>query len=133
VNIPAGTTNNYLASSSEYILFRVGWSDPEQQSCNAFASNTTTTITVDGRSVTFVALPCQLIPVGGQPANLVGQWFTDRRYLSPPLARGTHTASARIVYNAAVPAACANNSTDTPQCAVRAGTVQSFKKTVTVS
>jgi hypothetical protein len=135
VNVPSGTTpaNTYTASGNEYILLRAGWSDPQEQSCNAFASYATTTFKIDGAGVAAVAVPCQLVPAGGAPANLVGQWFTDRRYLSPPLAPGRHTISVTYAYTANIPGACANQATDTPACSPKAGTGQTFTKTLIVS
>lgn len=133
VALPSGPSN-YNVSGGEYILFRSGWGDPEEQSCRAFVSGTTTTMTVDGQAVALTAIPCQLIPPGGQPSGVAGNWFTDLRYLSPPMSPGTHTAMATVTYNTAVPGACGpSDKSDTPNCTTPAGTVQRFSKTVTVT
>jgi hypothetical protein len=120
--------NSYQASGDQYILFRIGWSDSMRASCDAYASNTTVTIVVDGRAANLVTLPCQLV------ANFNGDgvpyWVTDARYLSPPLPPGTHTASATVVYKAPVPywSGCSM----TPPCYSKSGLADNFSQTVTV-
>jgi hypothetical protein len=107
----------FQATSIEYILFRIGWADAMKASCDAYARNTTTTITVDGRAEPFVTEPCQLVANfngGGGP-----NWVIDMRYLSPPLSPGTYTVGATIVYHASVPywSGCPG----TPPCFSRPG------------
>jgi hypothetical protein len=75
---------------------------------------------VDGQSVAFVWVPCHLETSGPNAQS----WVVDMRYLSAPLLQGTHTASATIVYNAAVPGAGGG---------IPAGTTQSWSRTVTVN
>ena len=119
VNFPQPT--NYQASAGEYVLFRVGWADASSASCDAFVRNTSTTMTVDGRAVAWVWVPCRFATSGPNAQT----WLADMRYLSAPLAPGTHTATATIVYNAAVPA--------TSGAPVPAGTTQTWTRTVTVN
>jgi hypothetical protein len=129
LNIPRnGSGGSYQAAATEYILLRAGWGDPTRHSCDEYASNTTTTITIDGHAVTSVAVPCQLVsdPVG----SCGNQWRFDIRYLSAPLPPGAHTAVATITYNTAVSGASGCTG---PQGANPAGMVQTFKKTVIVS
>ena len=121
---------NRQASGGESILFRIGWSDASEQSCNAYAGNTTIRITVDGQTESFVTVPCQFFTASPFPSDGdTDQWVTDARYLSPPLSPGSHPASVTITYNAPVP--YTSGCTKAP-CSIASGTVQPFHITVTV-
>ena len=48
-------------------------------------------------------------------------------------APGRHTVSVTYMYTANIPGACANQATDTPACSPKAGTGQTFSKTLIVS
>ena len=117
ISFPA--SRSYHAAVDEYLLFRLGWADPSQLSCDAFVRNTTTTFTIDGRGVAWVWISCRFMTSGVNAQN----WFADMRYLSAPLSPGTHSATATITYNSAVPGTGGG---------IPAGTVQTWTPTVTV-
>jgi hypothetical protein len=77
-------------------------------------------MTVDGQSVAFVWVPCHFETSGPNAQN----WVTDMRYLSAPFPPGTHTATATIVYTAAVSGSGGG---------IPAGTTQSWSRTVSVN
>lgn len=133
-NTPTGHVGgNWSATRSESVMFRIGWVDSHQASCQAYADNTTTTMTVDGHAVAFVVLPCRVAPAGeaGMAANTAGLWWTDTRYLSAPLSPGVHTASTTNTQNAPINyyTGCGNVS----GCTSPAGTTTTFTVTVTMS
>lgn len=131
VRIPgSGTTEQ--ASADEYILFREGWIDPTEQSCDEYASNTTATLTLDGRPVAMVTVPCQLVVPPSTNGCSNNQWRFDMRYLSSPLSPGRYTAIATITYHHAVSGSSACTAENPPSQTIAAGTVQTFRKTVTV-
>jgi hypothetical protein len=98
--VPSGRT--YQVSSGEAILFDTGWDDVTQQSCDAYASNSTTTMTIAGQTVNVATVPCQF--VASDPTDgLTNLWITEARYLSPPLPPGAYSASVVIVVHAPIP------------------------------
>ena len=118
------------ASTSEYLLIHVGWQDPTQQSCAKFASNTSTTITIDGRTVASVNVGCQFVSNAGN-GSCSNQWRFDTRYLSPPLAFGSYKATATVTYHGSVSGA--STCTGGTQTTIAAGTVQTPTATIVVS
>jgi len=118
----------FQVSAGENILFNIGWADATEQSCDAYASNTTTTMTIAGQAVEVVSDPCQFVASGAGISNL---WVFDARYLSPPLPPGTYSASAVIVIHAPVPYTTDCPPTQSP-CSLPAGT-ETFPVSVTVS
>lgn len=143
VNMPGGSGGqatptghvggSWSASSNESILFRIGWADSHQASCQAYIDDTTTTMTVDGVRVAFTQLPCVVAPASASnlPAGIAGLWWTDARYLGAPLSKGVHTASTTDVVNAPFTyySGCANAQ----GCTLSAGTTTTFSVIVTVS
>jgi hypothetical protein len=134
VRFPPGQTG-YQALTSQSILFRIGDVEASQADCAAFSAATTVTFTIDGASVPVTIIPCQYIaqPIANL-GNFVGNWFTDRRYLSGPgaLAPGVHTETATITYNTSFSysLSCTDPS---GRCTVAAGTVNRFTSTLTVT
>ena len=125
--VPTGST--YQVSAGEAILFDTGWEDATQQSCDAYLSNTTTTMTIAGQSVAVVSVPCQIVPY--PVAGMTNLWVTDERYLSPSLPPGTYSATAVIVIHAPIPYTTGCSTTPTP-CLFPATTL-TFTVSVTVS
>jgi hypothetical protein len=126
--VPSGTT--YQVSTGEAILFGVGWDDATKASCDAFASNSTTTMTIAGQAVAVVNVPCQFI--GSDPADgITNLWITEARYLSPQLPPGTYSASAVMVIHAPIPYTTGCPSAPSP-CTFPAQTL-TFSVTVIVS
>jgi hypothetical protein len=124
---------NWSATSGESVLFRIGWVDSHQASCQAYIDGTTTTMSVDGHTVAFATVPCRLMPAApvNLPADIGGLWFTDQRYISAPLSPGVHTASWTNVQHTAITyfTGCSNAA----GCTTPAGTVATFSVIVTVS
>lgn len=111
-------------------MFDIGWVDATEESCDAYASNTTTTMTVAGQAVGVVSVSCQFL--ASDPSNGTSNvWAFDARYLSPPLAPGTYSASAEVVYHAPVPYTTDCPSTQSP-CSNPVGS-ETFPVSVTVS
>lgn len=79
-DIPRSLT--FQASTGEWILFRIGDSEASLADCQSFEATFTVSFTLDGQPVESIHLPCQL--------RTGGDWFTDYRLLSHPLASGVH-------------------------------------------
>ena len=123
-HVPLAGGNRH-ASNGESILYRFGWGAATQQECKAFITSASKSITVDGRSVDLVTVPCQFFAASPVPGDgHTNVWVTDVRYVSSPLAPGQYNVSATITYHASL--------FDGIKTAVPSGTVQTFHMTLTV-
>lgn len=100
VKFAAGGTIQVVAG--EEMLFNLGWADATEQSCDAYASDTTTTMTIAGRAVGVVSVACQFV-VSDATYGITNLWVTDARYLSPALPPGTYSADAVLVVHTPIP------------------------------
>ena len=126
----------WQALTSQSILFRVGEVEASQADCQAVVDGTTITFAIDGESVLVTTIGCRYVsqPIANLPNVIVGNWFTDFRYLSEPgqLAPGAHTETATFTFNADVSYSlgCTDPS---GRCTTPAGTVFHLTSHLTVS
>jgi hypothetical protein len=72
----------WQASTGEWIVVRLGWTDT-QTACEQMQASVGATNTLDGVSLPVEMVPCQQIGTD--------QWHVDWRSLSQPLTPGDHT------------------------------------------